>query len=286
MSGGPSAENLVLDHVGVAVRDLDAARETFTRLGFTLTGRSAHTGRATGNHCAMLGEGYLELIGLVHPERESDFPAMLERYAGVHIVAFGCGNAERAYPLLAAREPAVRPAELLERDAAFGPNGEETRRARFRNIHLEAGTYPEARFIFIEHATPEVLWQPHLLAHANGASAIAEVAICAGDVAETSGRLSRVLGVAAAGKGNGIATIDLPRGRIYVLDRAVVPKWSRGIDPPVVPSVVGFGVKVADLDATVRHLEQAGVPFERHPYPAIWVGPEHAEGTVLSFIQA
>ena len=58
------------------------------------------------------------------------------------------------------------------------------------------------------------------------------------------------------------------------------------VQPPAVPSVVGFGVRVRDLDATKALLDGNGVAWNAHPYPAIWVPPDHAHGTVVSFIQA
>ena len=67
-----------LDHVGIAVRDLERAADLYRRLGFTLAERGYHTqpsarpGGApervgTENHCIMLRRGYLELIGITDP---------------------------------------------------------------------------------------------------------------------------------------------------------------------------------------------------------------------------
>ena len=42
-----SALDLVLDHTGVAVRDLDVGQQKYDRLGFTLTERSFHSGSRT-----------------------------------------------------------------------------------------------------------------------------------------------------------------------------------------------------------------------------------------------
>jgi adenine-specific DNA-methyltransferase len=68
---------LCLDHVGIVVPDLEAARQAYDRLGFRLTPRSPHEGRLTpdgpvetwgsGNHCAMFRRGYLELLGITDP---------------------------------------------------------------------------------------------------------------------------------------------------------------------------------------------------------------------------
>ncbi|MGK0168397.1 MAG: hypothetical protein ACI9W2_000113 [Gammaproteobacteria bacterium] len=278
--------DLLLDHVGVGVTDLDLGRDAYERLGFTLTPRGQHEGRATGNHCAMLREGYLEIIGITKPEIASSFHDMVGRYEGAHIVAFGCENAAQALPILQSRHRGVEYMQLLERDAAFGPDGKETRRAAFNNIYVDESVFPEARYIFIEHLTPEVTWQTHLLDHPNGAIGLAEVAICAQDVAQTSARLSSVLAVPADKKGEGFSALDLSRGRVYVLSSEMVPKWAKGVNPPAVPSVVGIGFKVADLEATKAYLDGQDVSYHAHPYPAIWLEPHYGRGTVVSFIQA
>ncbi len=53
-----------LDHVGIAVRELDVARQRFSRLGFRLTRRSIHSGsRAPG--------GPVELVGVGQPHGDA-----------------------------------------------------------------------------------------------------------------------------------------------------------------------------------------------------------------------
>src|SRR3546814_2200292 len=56
-----------LDHTVLAASDLEAARETYRRLGFTLTPRGRHIGWATGNYCIMFPRNYLELLGIAEP---------------------------------------------------------------------------------------------------------------------------------------------------------------------------------------------------------------------------
>ncbi|MGE5147223.1 MAG: VOC family protein, partial [Candidatus Eiseniibacteriota bacterium] len=60
-----------IDHVLIAVRDLEAARQGWTRLGFTLTPRGRHIGQGTANYCIMFGRDYLELLGVVEPDGEA-----------------------------------------------------------------------------------------------------------------------------------------------------------------------------------------------------------------------
>ena len=55
-----------LDHIVVVVRDLDAAAQRWRKLGFTLSPRGLHSAHmGTANHTLMLGDDYLELMGVV-----------------------------------------------------------------------------------------------------------------------------------------------------------------------------------------------------------------------------
>lgn len=287
---------LELDHVGVAVRSLDEGQRAYERLGFKLAPRSLHSGAVTpggpvvpwgsGNHCAMFRRGYLEVLGITDPGLHSSAKGLLEKYEGLHIVAFGVPDADRAYAALSARSPGIHPARALERDAAYGPEGNETRRAAFRNVYTDKDAFPEARFIFIEHLTRDVLWQPHLLDHPNGAVSIEEVALCVEDLAAGRARLTPILGVAPQDKGGGFLIYKLARGRVYVMTPEALAEWAPGVVPPRLPWVAGFGVGVADLARTRALLAAAGITFREHPYPAVWVGPAVTCGPVLSFIQA
>src|SRR3546814_15132835 len=83
-----------LDHTLLAVIDLEAARETWRRLGFTLTPRGRHVGWATGNYCIMFPQNYVELLGIAEP---GGFTAGLEemlaaRGEGVPKVASGSAS--------------------------------------------------------------------------------------------------------------------------------------------------------------------------------------------------
>jgi len=288
--------DLDLDHTGVAVRDLDAGQAAYARLGFTLTARGFHSGAVTpggpvepwgsGNHCAMFEDGYLEIIGIVDPNLHSTTKGLLDRYEGAHIVAFGSGEGDAAFTTLSARMVGVRAPARLERPAAFGPNDEETRLAAFRNISLEPGVCPEAKFIFIEHLTRDVLWQPHLMTHANSVIGLAEIGLCVADVEETSTRLGKLLDLTPKDAMPGIAQFTLRRGKVYVMNEAGMAGWTPGIVPPCLPYVATIGFTVRDLDATRKYLTDAGIEYAEHAYPAIWVAPEFTHGPVLSFIQA
>jgi catechol 2,3-dioxygenase-like lactoylglutathione lyase family enzyme len=288
--------DLKLDHVGVAVATLDAAHETYSRLGFTLTARSIHSGSTepggpvvpwgSGNHCAMFEQGYLELIGITDPSLYTSVSRLLDKYQGTHIIALGVADSEKAYEVINGRSGLVQPAAKLERMAPFGPDNAEQRLAQFRNVHTIREKVPEGRMIFIQHLTRDVLWQPHLLSHANGAVAMAETAVCVPDLEATCARFTAMFAVEPKRHGGDIAVFDLGNTKLYVLTEAGLGKWAPGVTPPCLPWVAGFGVRVKDLAATEAYLKGQGFTVNKHPYPAIWLKPDAALGVVLSFIQA
>jgi catechol 2,3-dioxygenase-like lactoylglutathione lyase family enzyme len=285
-----------LDHAGIAVRDLDAAEAAYRRLGFNLTPRSIHSGSVepggpvvpwgSGNHCAMFADGYLEIVGLTDPALHSSVKTFLERYEGAHIIAIGSGDTDATYRALSTRSEGVKAPVRLQRDAAFGPDGAETRLAAFSNISIDSGFFPEGKLIFIEHLTRDVIWQPHLLEHPNGTVALAEVGFCVADVAATSEKLGRLLDLEWKEVMPGVARFQLPRGTIYVMSAAAMAKWTPGVTPPCIPYVATVGFAVRDLEATRGLLRDNGIAFTDHRYPALWIVPEYTCGPVISFIQA
>ena len=61
-----------LDHVVVCVHDLEHARSTYARLGFTLTPRGYHS-IGSQNHCIMFGSDYIELLAVPRPHPANQY---------------------------------------------------------------------------------------------------------------------------------------------------------------------------------------------------------------------
>jgi catechol 2,3-dioxygenase-like lactoylglutathione lyase family enzyme len=285
-----------LDHVGVAVKNLDRGRDAYERLGFQLTARSFHSGSraagqpvepwGSGNHCAMFREGYLEIIGLTDAGMYSTVKDMVARYEGLHIVAVGIGNAESAHAEFRKANAPVEAPRALERDAAFGPQNKETRRAKFRNMYVEKAAFPEGRFIFIEHVTRDVLWQPHLLTHPNGAIGIDAVYFVVADVQATARKFAPLFSDKVEQFPGG-AKLTLDRGTLWLAEES---KWKErvpGSFVPPAPSPAGFGIRVESIDATRRYLESKGVRVHAGMNASqFWVAPEDACGAAIQFMQA
>jgi glyoxalase-like protein len=277
-----TTNDLFLDHVAVVVPDLARAARTYERLGFQLTPQSSHKGAVkpggplepygSGNHCAMFHEGYLEILGITDPRRYTgEVTPQLERYAGLHLVALGCADARQAARDLGARLGAELAIRQLGRDVPQVSGG--TKPAQFRIVGLPTGTFTEAKLFLIEHATPDVLWQPALLPQPNGVTALAGAVLCVASPAETRKKLARIIGR---------DDLALGRGAIEVLDRHELAA-RYGIEPPVLPIVAVARFAVADLATTGTFLRNRGVSF-RERKDAIWVAPDFAEGAIVEFI--
>jgi len=88
-----------LDHPVIAARDLDAARITYEKLGFTIPPRGSHVEWGTGNLCIMFPDDYLEIRGIIDASRFTmNLDKHLEQYGeGLMAVAFRTDNVQFSY---------------------------------------------------------------------------------------------------------------------------------------------------------------------------------------------
>lgn len=279
---------LSLDHVGAMVEDLDAGAARWRRLGFRLAPESRQAGVtrpggpvevwATANRCAVLGRGYLELIGVVDATRFNPWRGYMDRFEGIHIAAFRCADADDAYGELSRRAEGFDPPVDRKREAPFGDG---TKTMKFRNIFSRDEFHPEGRFIVIEHQTPEVLWQAELATHPNGALRLETVILFADDPGPVIGRMEAIAG-AGADRGR----IDLALGgAVEVLDREGIEARFPGLRPPLLPCMGGCAISVADLAAARRLIAANGVPLNESGGGKFWIAPQFANGAAMEFIQ-
>jgi hypothetical protein len=277
-----------LDHIGIATPDLAAAATAYERLGFRLAPVAQQSGPlepggpvlrwGSGNRCIMLRRGYVELIGIVEPGLyDNGIGGFLARYSGIHIMALGVADAAAHLSRLRAAGldvPGIRP---MQRPAAT-PTGVGL--ARFKRIPLADA--PEGRIQLIEHETPELLWQEHLLDHANQAAALKETVLCVADLDDAEDRFRRLTGIAPARQGSA-RIFAFASGRLVLCGPADVAGFVPGAIPPLLPWFAGFTVATADGNAAARAiLTRNAVPFTAHD-GALIVPMEAACGAVCVF---
>jgi len=253
-----SESSLSIDHVAHFVPDGESAGAELSRLGFTLTPLSAQSHRlqpdgpqvpaGTSNRCVMLRQGYLEFLTPTHDTPNArQLRDAIAHYIGVHLIAFGTSAAEADHARLQRQGFDPLPPVALQRQAET-ESGEAT--ARFTVVRVAPATMAEGRIQFCQHHTPEVVWQPRWLAHANHAVGLAGVLVCVTDPAQAARRYSRFTGLAVS-ESRGTWRLDTARGYILFADPAMLQP-ALGITPPALPWIAGYLIDSDDMDVTGR----------------------------------
>jgi len=199
-----------IDHAMILVRDLDRARETYARMGFTLTPRGFHS-LGSQNHCIMFGRDYLELMALPAspPAAYHYYADFLSNGEGVGALALATDDAAGAYAELKQAGIDADPPLALSRPV------ENLGEARFTLVQLPPAETPGFRTFVCQHHTRDIVWRPEYQRHPIGATGIESVSIAASDP-DLYGRLFGKLPVAfARAPAPAVAAL-----RIGVTDRA------------------------------------------------------------------
>ena len=276
-----------LDHVIVGVRDLEAARAQYARLGFNSTPRGRHVGWGTANYCIMFPDDYVELLGIVDPAGfTNDLDRFLEEREGLLSLALASTDldATRAAWLAAGLQPAEPRAlgRLLEADGA-------TINLRFRNLLLPRAATAGISVFALEHLTPEPMRRPAWLAHPNGALALRSCTLCASDIAPAAEALRRLFGTAAVTETDNVIAAHTGRGVIMLAPPEDAELIYPLLDLPeqlAEPRLVAMSVTIADPDRAASFLRLQGVPFRRDPTGAVLVPPAEAHGVALELTAA
>lgn len=291
-----------LDHAGICTADLPALIAAWERMGFALSPFAQQSGKrtpdgpvetfGTGNRCAFLEHGYIELLGLLDPALfDNGLDGFLARYSGTHILAFGIQDAEGNLERLRRGGLAIPGVSWLQRPVEAGGAIAKFARLPFPDA-------PEGRMQLIQHLTPEVVWDRRWMGHSNGAVALESAILAVADPAATAARLSQLTGQPArpdplagfvltlpgAPGGAGPFSPSLPTD-LRILPDAALGQVLPGVRAPSLPFIAGLVIRTGDQGRAARAV-LAGLPVVEAPgcVPGgIMVPPEHAGGTAVIF---
>jgi hypothetical protein len=268
-----------IDHPVIGVRDLEAGRLAFERLGFTVPPRGRHLEWGTGNRCVMFERDYIELRGIIDPGKPThDLGAFLARREGLMGVAFATSGADGSYR--EALASGLHPKEPCELTRLFElPEG--TVRPRFRLVFFdEAETPGLMRSLVCQHLTPELIRRPEWLKHPNGAAGVASIASVVADPPALADAHARLFGRDKVKVADGRLVVAVGGATIEFLSPDAADEDAvEGLAPPYLAAVA---VGVRDLDEAAKALVAGEVPFARDSR-GLRVAPEHACGAVLRF---
>jgi hypothetical protein len=275
-----------IDHVIVAVRDLEQARMGWTRLGFTLTPRGRHVGQGTANYCIMFASDFLELLGIVDPnDRVQRLAAFLARREGLRAVAFApVGAPEKVRSALLKRQ--IHPTEprALGRQMEL-PEG--TVVPRFSLMGLAPEDTPGLVDSFIcGHMTPELMRRPEWLNHPNGVRGLRGIHVLVENTAALLEPYDRLFGIQQVTTTDAVACVHVGRHRIVFStpDDFLTMHPALDLDPDFpLPGIISLELGIERRERTADYLTQWRIAFAEMPDGSLTVPASEANGAVLFF---
>lgn len=266
--GAATAARLRLDHVPIAVRDLDAAKRDYAALGFSFKPGRPHANSITNQHVRFADGSALELITAGEPRDDlaRHYLALLARGEGGAFLSLDGGPVDSI-------SAAIRPLEPGHRTSVG---------SYYENLGFPGAHPLRYLFFIVVRSRPPDL--PEHLAHANTAARLSAVWLRRPELSRERRMLER-LGARACPStvrlpaGAVGAEIRLERGSLYLIDAPGAPA-----DRPI----AGLTVEVADLDAARRAVSLPDSALRRgRDARGEWlrIPPGHARGVWLELLR-
>jgi catechol 2,3-dioxygenase-like lactoylglutathione lyase family enzyme len=284
-----------IDHLVLAVADLEAARQRYGELGFTLTPPARHP-FGTANSLVQLDGAFLELLSIAEPAaippHEPDrfsFAAFNRDYLdagdGFSMLVLDSRDAR-------ADRQAFRQAGLVTYEpfdfsrTAELPSGEEAK----VGFSLAFTTHPDidsAAFFTCQQHAPEHFWRPEYQSHENTAHTVLEVCLVADRPLQFAEFLQAFAGSDEVAASDSAVEVATARGHLIVLtgDAFAERYGTPAPDSHPLPALAGYTVGVSDLPVARAIVARAGVATAEGR-ERLSILPEDAFGTVLAFAGA
>jgi Glyoxalase-like domain len=282
-----SLKNIIgVDHAVVVVNDLDGAAQNWKRLGFTVSPRGTHSAKmGTGNYTIMLGEDYLELLGVLDAtEHNAPTRAFLARTGGgIERVAFTTSDAAKGAEEIRARGYLPIGPTDFERPVTL-PDGRQSA-AKFATFQWPIDQAPGGvRLFACQHKTRDTVWIPELQQHANTAKRIERILIVSPEPKADAGHLATMIDIPSRSERDGTWLVPSGPGRadFVFLARDVLDRQYPDVPMAGLPERGGIGLVLAvdDLASARRALGLAAIQSGE----ALVVPPAAGNNAMLVFI--
>jgi catechol 2,3-dioxygenase-like lactoylglutathione lyase family enzyme len=280
-----------IDHLVIAVHDLDKAAEFYQRLGFQVGARNKHSW-GTENRLVQFPGTFLELITIgeganipPHGQGTFSFGAFVRDYLqereGLAMLVLDSQDAKADAAAFSQQKIGAFQPFFFERTGKK-PDGSETKVA-FTLAFASMERAPKAGFFVCQQHFPENFWNPAFQKHDNQAINVSSVALTASDPDRLRRFASTFTGVEPirpsghdlsyrlAGSHLDIMMPD-DAGELYVSVEAELDQ----------PSFVGFAVWVEDIQRQAIRLDSAEIPYQ-HVGSRLVVPASAAFGVAIAF---
>lgn len=225
-----------VDHVVLAVRDLDRAAGVWQSLGFTLTPRAMHEDRmGTSNRLAQFaGRNFVELLEVDRPDRlqphdlSGDPPfygfgdhnrRFLARHEGLSMLVFASDDARA--DLAGFQAAGLRTAAPFdfERQAVLPDGARAT--VSFSLAFAWSEAMPEIGFFACQNRAQRYFWKPDYQRHDNGATGISAVHLASPEPERDAAFVSRLFGGEVAPADGGFRVACGPHAVLVLAPEAI-----------------------------------------------------------------
>ena len=278
-----------IDHIGIVADDLSELEARCEAMGFRVAPRCEllaimedRSARPLNQHNSHLvfGKTYVELTAVTGDLAGHHLEQALGRYFGFHIIAMLAENADREHERLAGAGYPTDNVAVAGRSIEY-PSGHGM--GRFRWFRIPDKDAPEAFFCYVEHRTPDLVFDPLLNDHPNGAHELHEVVICTGNPEESAERVSRICGSWASQTDAGLVLV-MRQAAIRLVGPEQGQREYGDLPMPTLPFAIGFSVQTQDLQRTTRFFEATDLAV-RWNLDALYVEPARTGQPVIGFVE-
>lgn len=280
-----------IDHLVIAVRDLDKAADFYQRLGFQVGARNRHPW-GTENRLVQFPNAFLELITVGEGTRMSphkpgsfSFGAFVQDYLkhreGLAMFVLDSQDAKADAAAFAQKGLGSFEPFHFERSGKR-PDGSETKVAFTLSFAALEGA-PRVGFFVSQHHYPENFWNPAFQAHENGAAGLASVALTAPDPSRCKAFLTNFTGVVPTSPALHDLSFRLSDAHLDVMTPDDAAENYVSVEAELdQPSFVAFAVRVEDVQVQAKRLDAAEIPYQ-HVGSRLVVPASAAFGVAIAF---
>jgi catechol 2,3-dioxygenase-like lactoylglutathione lyase family enzyme len=261
-----------IDHLVVAVQDLDGAADFYRRLGFQVGARNRHPW-GTENRLIQFETSFIELIGMgeggaiaPHGSGVFSFGAFVQDYLrdreGLAMLVLDSRDSKADAKSFADRGIGAFEPFFFER-RGIRPDGSATQVA-FTLAFAKDEAAPLAGFFVCQHHFPENFWNPEFQRHDNKAVGISVVALAAPEPERHRAFLSAFTGVEPTEPAEHDLSFSFLGGHLDVMTPDDAAEVYGSVEAELdQPSFAAFAVRIEDVRQQAKWLDAAEIPYQR-----------------------
>ncbi|SCY82999.1 VOC family protein [Microvirga guangxiensis] len=283
--------NRRIDHLVIAVRDLDKSADFYHRLGFQVGARNRHSW-GTENRLVQFPSAFLELITVgegaripPHNQGHFSFGAFVQDYLrdreGLAMLVLESQDAKADAAYFAQKGLGSFEPFHFERTGKR-PDGSDTKVA-FTLAFASDKAAPKAGFFVCQQHYPENFWNPAFQAHENGALGLATVALAAPEPSLCKKFLVDFTGSIPTSPALHDLSFRLGDAHLDVMTPDDAAESYVSVEAELdQPSFVAFAVRVEDIQLQSQRLEASEIPYQ-HVGSRLVVPASAAHGVAIAF---